>query len=278
MIFIFILFPKRNRMLNRLTPVVLNIIIINVIVFVGLMFVDKVNPEIRDYFLLHKSNALGLRKTAIVGYEEVYLPAYSPVEGKSGWVNVIPTTEDMQQFLAAFPEKKQEILDSSMRPAQFNPIQIVTHFFNHSESNLFHILFNMLALASIGPLIEMVLHAKRFLKFYLFCGVVGGMMIAFLDPSNGPVVGASGAISGVLVAFAIYFPRQKLSFFFLPGIESRYLVTGIGVLSAVLVFLNWVGVDLGAAGMLSHFGHLSGMLAALLFFYAAKYIPFLNQI
>ena len=263
-------------MLNRITPIVLNIIIINVIVFVGLMFVDKVNPDIRDYFVLHKSNVFGLRNTAVVGHNEVYLPAYSPVEGKSGWVHVLDSEASLDQYLSTYPEKTQEILDSSRRPDQFHPVQIVTHFFNHSETSLFHILFNMLALASIGPLIEMVLRSQRFLKFYLFCGVAGGLMVAFLDPANAPVVGASGAISGVLVAFAIYFPKQKLSFFFLPGIESRYLVTGIGVISALLVFLDWVGVNLGAAGMLSHFGHLSGMLAALLFFYAGRYIPFLN--
>ncbi len=266
-------------MLNRITPIVLNIIIINVIVYIGLMVFDKINPEIRnDYFALYKSNALGFRKTAVVEHTEVYLPAYSPIKEKKGWVNVLSTPEEVEYFLANSPEKAQDIIDSSKRPDQFKPIQIVTHFFNHSEESLIHIIFNMMALASIGPIIEMVLKGKRFLKFYLFCGVFGGLMVAFLDPSTTPVVGASGAIFGVLVAFAIYFPREKLSFFFMPGIQARYLVTGVGVISALLVFLRVVGLDLGAVGSLSHFGHLSGMLAALLFFYAGKYIPFLDKV
>jgi membrane associated rhomboid family serine protease len=135
----------------------------------------------------------------------------------------------------------------------------------------------MLALASIGPLIELTIGPKRFLRFYLFCGVLGGILVAFLDPSVTPVVGASGAIFGVLVAFAIYFPHQKLMFFFLPPIESRWIVIGLGLISAVLVVIQALSIDIGSVGMLSHFGHLAGMLSAVLYFYLERFMPILKK-
>jgi membrane associated rhomboid family serine protease len=150
----------------------------------------------------------------------------------------------------------------------FHPVQLVTHFFSHIQ--LWHIAFNMFALASLGPAVEMVWGSKRFLTFYLFTGTVGGLMIAFLDPSPNPVLGASGAISGVVAAFAVNFPRTKLSLFFLPGIEARYLAIGIGVLSAVLVFARYREVDTGS---ISHFGHLAGMVAAVIYFYIERFLP-----
>jgi membrane associated rhomboid family serine protease len=140
---------------------------------------------------------------------------------------------------------------------EFKPLQLVTHFFSHKE--IFHILFNMMALTSLGSGVEYVMGSKRFLEFYLFCGFVGGLIIAFLDPSNNPVLGASGAISGVIVAFAFLFPKEKLSVFFLPPIEARWVATGIGVLSLVFVLI-------GGGGFISHFGHLAGMVAALIYF------------
>ncbi|MFN0201108.1 MAG: rhomboid family intramembrane serine protease, partial [Bacteroidia bacterium] len=71
----------------------------------------------------------------------------------------------------------------------FLPLQIISHFFSHSKGSFFHILFNMLALISFGSRMELVFGAKRFLQFYLFCGVLGGVFITFLDPSPIPVVG-----------------------------------------------------------------------------------------
>jgi membrane associated rhomboid family serine protease len=139
----------------------------------------------------------------------------------------------------------------------FRPVQIVTHFFSHTE--IFHIVFNMMALISLGSGVEYVLGSKRFLEFYLFCGVLGGILITLFDPSPSPVLGASGAIFGVIVAFAVFFPREGLSIFFLPPIEARWVAIGIGVVSLGLVIT-------GMGGSISHFGHLAGMIAALVYF------------
>ena len=224
----------------RLTPIVQNLIILNVILYIACELVPQISDE---YFTLHKTNALGIYEETTYKGEDVF---------------VIPNSN--------FVIEKRKFL----------PIQLVTSFFNHSHQGIFHILFNMLVLASLGPLIEMVLGSPRFLKFYLFCGVVASLFLAYLDPSPVSVVGASTAISGVLVAFAMYFPKQKLQFLFIPfGFEARKFVIGIGIFSAAMVLLQVLGVTDG--GYISHFGHLAGMVAALIFFYLEKHVSFLKS-
>ncbi|MEM7659910.1 MAG: rhomboid family intramembrane serine protease, partial [Bacteroidota bacterium] len=96
----------------------------------------------------------------------------------------------------------------------FHPVQIVTHFFAHIDP--IHLIFNMFGLAMLGPAVEMVFGGKRFLRFYLFCGVVGGIFIYLFDPAPNPVLGASGAIFGVIAAFAYNYPENEISLFFMP--------------------------------------------------------------
>ncbi|MEM8901600.1 MAG: rhomboid family intramembrane serine protease, partial [Bacteroidota bacterium] len=158
-------------------------------------------------------------------------------------------------------------------PAKFQPIQLITWAFNHGD--FWHILFNMFIFFLIGPAVEHILGTERFLKFYFFCAIFGGLLIALLDPSTIPVLGASGAIYGVMVAFALFFPREKFYFYFLIPVEARWFVTGIGVFSLIMVIRDVLG--LGGGGTISHFGHLAGMVAAFIFFYLGKAIPFLGR-
>ena len=123
----------------------------------------------------------------------------------------------------------------------------------------------------------LLLFVLFFLQFYLFCGLFGGLLIAFLDPTSNPVLGASGAISGVALAFAIYFPRQTLLLFFVIPMKARTLAWVLGGGSAVLVVMQALGIDIGGLGTVSHFGHLAGMISALIFFYGSRFLPFLNK-
>lgn len=249
----------------QLSPIVKHLIITNVVIYVGLLLMYESGATFlyEDYFTLYKSNALGFRKTLEIDYETYYLPS-NQMENLSA--------DQVNQYEQMNPGTKSRIQEIDNREGKFIPIQLVTYFFNHSRSDLFHILFNMLALLFLGPITESVLGSRAFLKFYLFCGIVGGLMIAFLDPNNYPVVGASVAVSGVLVAFAMNFPNQKLYFMFIPiGIKAKWFVSGIAAISAIFVFLDAIGAD--SIGNISHFGHLAGMIAALLFFYLGRYIP-----
>lgn len=171
------------------------------------------------------------------------------------WVSSQPNMISLMEYFLLF--KSDILISRGGYSGLFQPLQIVTHFFSHQ--GIFHIAFNMMALVSLGTGVEYVFGSRRFLEFYLFCGVVGGLIIAFFDPSPSPVLGASGAISGVIVAFAFFFPNEKLSVFFLPPIESRWVAIAIGVISLLLVVFQ-------VGGQISHFGHLAGMIAALMYF------------
>ncbi|MCX7605886.1 MAG: rhomboid family intramembrane serine protease [Bacteroidia bacterium] len=131
--------------------------------------------------------------------------------------------------------------------------QILTYFFTHKS--FWHILANMLALWSLGTPVEAVLGKKRFLQLYLFAGIGSGVALAFLDPSPLPVLGASTSVSGILAAFAYFFPRSHLILFPVPiPIAAKWLAVGFGILS--LALFVWEPV----MGGISHFGHLSGLI------------------
>ncbi len=221
----------------RLTPIVKNIIIINVIVFV-----------------------LWPLSVLLSG-------GFTPGDGS------IFSEIDLFFKQYFFLWKTDLVIPNSYNGEYFKPIQIITYFFTHG--GVVHIAFNMLFLASLGPVVEMVMGPKRFLEFYLFCGVVGGILVTLFDPSSAPVVGASGALFGVLVAFALYFPTQKLSFFFIGSFEAKKFVIGACVISAALVVADLVaaGSELGVTSGISHFGHLAGAAAGFLYFQVRKYIP-----
>ena len=261
-------------MLNRLTPAVKNLIIINVIIFVGFQLFMPRLSGIRDiyknYFSLHKSDLLGFRQTIEADFVEVY----GPIPLNSGEL----TEENAADIFKSSPNLSTEIADAYREgvisgPAKFQPIQLITWFFNHG--GFFHILLNMFIFFLIGPAVEHILGTERFLKFYFFCGIFGGLLVAYLDPSTIPVLGASGAIYGVMVAFALFFPREKFYFYFLIPVEARWFVTGIGIFSLIMVIRDALG--LGGGDNISHFGHLAGMVAAFIFFYLGKVIPFLGR-
>lgn len=233
----------------QLTPIVKNLLIINVLVFVSLMILQESQPALaeinQDYFTLNKSNLLGFRNVVNDGTAE-YFVKY----GKGGQVM------------------------GAAKANNFNPLQLLTHFFNHGSFS--HIFWNMFALVMFGPAIERVMGERRFLQFYLFCGLLAGIFVAFLDPTPNPVVGASGALFGMMLAFAMYYPNAQLLLFFVVPMKAITLTWLLGIGSAVLFLLDWAGSDLGSMGNISHFGHLSGMIAALVFFYVRPHVSFLR--
>ena len=144
----------------------------------------------------------------------------------------------------------------------FKVYQLVTHFFMHGGFG--HIIFNMLALVMIGSSVELIFREKRFLQCYLFCGLFSGVMLALFDPFRGPVVGASGAISGVFAAYAFLYPNNMMGIMFLPfQFKARDFAIGFAAISFVLFLISLKeGANLGGV---SHFGHLAGMLGGFLF-------------
>ncbi len=147
----------------------------------------------------------------------------------------------------------------------FRVWQLVTYGFMHG--GFMHIVLNMYALYMFGGLIERVMGARRFTIYYFTCLVaaaVAQLAVVYLFESDRmyPTVGASGAVFGLLGAFAMLFPREKLMLIPIPiGIPARLFVILYG--TAELFF----GVTGTLAGI-AHFAHLGGLVAGLCLLWA----------
>lgn len=137
----------------------------------------------------------------------------------------------------------------------FRPWQLVTYSFLHE--GLTHIFFNMFALYMFGRPLEQFWGSRRFGIYYLVCVLSAAateLVVQNATQSGGPVIGASGGVFGLLLAFAWYFPQQRLMLLFPPIPMPAWLfVTLYGALELVL------GVT-GAQAGVAHFAHLGGML------------------
>lgn len=169
----------------------------------------------------------------------------------------------------------------------FRPYQFITYMFMHG--NLMHIFFNMYAVFMFGGILENVLGPKRFLNYYLITGL-GAALIQLLvyHIQLGPiidnyntaifnakdhviqgllkerkddflnslvVVGASGSLFGLLLAFGMLFPNSELMLLFIPiPIKAKYFVAGYGAIELLS------GLNNNPADNVAHFAHLGGML------------------
>jgi rhomboid family protein len=151
-------------------------------------------------------------------------------------------------------------LQFSPSTAFSQPWTFVTYMFVHG--GLLHLLANMLMLYVFGTAVESRMGSRHFLLYYLFCGVgaaVFSLLLAGFMPL-GPFVGASGAILGVAVAFAMFWPDAELIVFPIPvPIKARTLVIG-------LVALDVIGSRLWPGDGIAHIAHVGGALFGYLFF------------
>ena len=124
----------------------------------------------------------------------------------------------------------------------FMPWQLVTYAFLHDPSNLFHLLFNMLALVMFGAPLEYTWGTRRYGTYYLVCIVGAGLCqlaVGWLQLSQGgqvgPVIGASGGIFGLLLAYGMLFPNQRVMLLIPPiPMKARTLVILYGVIELLL--------------------------------------------
>jgi membrane associated rhomboid family serine protease len=136
------------------------------------------------------------------------------------------------------------------------PWTAVTYMFLHAGFG--HILFNMIALFFFGPRLEARLGGKGFVGLYFVAGLMGAIlswvfMFVGLTHPLAPIVGASGAIFGVMVGFARYWPREQILIWGVLPVEARWLV-------AVMTGLSLFGGFTGAQAGIAHFAHLGGFL------------------
>jgi membrane associated rhomboid family serine protease len=127
------------------------------------------------------------------------------------------------------------------------------------HAGLGHIFWNMLALYFFGPRVEQRLGSERFFALYTISGIFGALLSFVLAPSA-PIVGASGAIYGVLLAFARFWPRDQIYIWGIIPVEARWLVVIYTLMS--LFFIRY-----GGGGNVAHFAHLGGFVGAFLYLY-----------
>lgn len=140
-------------------------------------------------------------------------------------------------------------LDPNLSTALTQPWRLVTYMFLHGSG--FHLLFNMLWLWWMGRMVEESIGSRSFSVLFFGSGIGGALFhiaLSFLYGTNF-VVGASGAVFGVMVAFAYLYPRIPIMLFLLPPLEARFVVAGIIVLDVLL---------LGSGDAIARIVHLGG--------------------
>ena len=149
----------------------------------------------------------------------------------------------------------------------FAPWQLVSYAFLHG--GLFHLGFNMLALYMFGGAIERVFGERRYLVYYVVCVISAAItQLVFAAVSGGiyPTVGASGGVFGLLLAYAIYFPNNRVMLLIPPiPLPARVFVV---LYAALELYLGVTGTQEGVA----HFAHLGGMVGgyALIHFWRSR--------
>ena len=167
------------------------------------------------------------------------------------------------------------------KASDFKAYQLITYMFMHG--NFEHLFFNMFALWMFGNTLENIWGSKRFLWFYMLCGVGAGLcqevvqyiqytttlaqydsvnfgggqvisMANYLNMLN--TVGASGAIYGLLLAFGMMFPNSMIYLYLFVPIKAKWFVIGYAVIELVSGFIG--------GGNVAHFAHLGGMLFGLI--------------
>ena len=190
-------FNNYENRFQRTTPIVLNLIIINALVYLIQMLFDGASPAtILDQKITSK--------------------------------------------IALFP----------IQTPYFKPYQLVTHMFAHG--GFFHLFFNMFVLWMFGTMLEKLWGPKRFLIFYLACGLAAGFAHLLLEFS--PAVGASGAIMGLFAAFAYLFPNTEMIIFPIPvPVKAKYAV-------ALMAAFDLFGGVYPSGSNIAHFAHLGGLV------------------
>jgi membrane associated rhomboid family serine protease len=151
----------------------------------------------------------------------------------------------------------------------FAPWQILTYGFLHATPA--HVMFNMLAVYMFGGQMERLWGGRRFAVYYLVCiasAAIAQLIVDALMVDASPTIGASGGIFGILLAFAMYFPRQRIVLLIPPIPMPAWLF--VTLYGALELFFGVTGTQAGVA----HFAHLGGMLGGYLMIHRWRRDPF----
>lgn len=167
---------------------------------------------------------------------------------KSLWeMQIIPSKIDLDRYLDLFP----------IGTEYFKPHQFITYMFMHADIS--HIFLNMLGVYMFGSILENLWGPKRFLNFYLLCGLGAAALQLGISAFNNEytiLLGASGSVFGLLVAFAMMFPNTELQLYFVIPVKAKYLVTAYAAFELYNGFF--------ANDNVAHFAHLGGLVVGII--------------
>ena len=196
---------------------------------------DSLPPIVKNLLFI---NGLFFLATAFLFPDRIYFPGYEN-QGLLGVLGLWPIDHE-----------------------NFRPYQIFTHMFTHA--GIMHILFNMFSLWMFGRILESVWGPKRFLIFYLVCGIGAAavhLAVQYFLGGYSYAVGASGAVMGVLVAFAYLFPNTELMLLFPPiPIKAKWLIL------IMIAYDLFGGLGRTSDGV-AHWAHLGGAAVGFLMVY-----------
>lgn len=160
--------------------------------------------------------------------------------------NFIPALE-LDRWLDLFPVGNEN----------FKPHQFITYMFMHAS--LSHIFFNMLAVYMFGSILEGIWGSKRFLNFYMLCGLGAAALQVIINQMNQDyaiLLGASGSVFGLLVAFAMMFPNTELNIYFVIPIKAKYFVVIYGLYELFASFNSHDNIG--------HVAHIGGLITGVI--------------
>jgi membrane associated rhomboid family serine protease len=190
-----------------------------------------------------------------------YRSSFSFGYGLTPWVQRLIIINTVV-FVITFVEPRIEVMLGFVpRYIIVQPWTLVTYMFAHGS--FMHLLFNMLGLFFFGPSLEARWGSREFFKFYLLCGL-GGALLSFVfalfqfQSANAMIIGASGAVFGIMLAFAMNWPDAPIYIWGIFPVPAKWLVA---VLALMTLFSAFGGSQDGVA----HFAHLGGFVAAFLY-------------
>jgi membrane associated rhomboid family serine protease len=149
--------------------------------------------------------------------------------------------------------------------------QFGTYMFLHDTANVMHLVFNMFTLWWIGSELEQKWGGKSFLAYYFTCGIGAGiiyfigvlgyyLVTGHVTPLQIPVIGASGAIFGLMLAYGILFGERQLLFMFIFPMKARYFIMVLGAIELVMLMSQGI-----AGGKVANLAHLGGIIAGFIY-------------
>ena len=167
---------------------------------------------------------------------------------KSLWENqMLPVSINLDRYLDLYP----------IGTPYFKPHQFITYMFMHADIS--HIFLNMLGVYMFGSILENIWGPKRFLNYYILCGLGAAALQLAISSFNNEytiLLGASGSVFGLLLAFAMMFPNTELQLYFVIPVKAKYLVIGYSLFELYNGFFSNDNV--------AHFAHLGGLVVGII--------------